>query len=73
MQEEVFNTFKEVRAKYAVVKNWHMPAHFSQSGLYVCLLEGDRQCHKEYSHTDEKGKEHAQYIVRAVRKPLFAQ
>ena len=38
MKEE-FTSWKAVVAKYNVTKWWHMPATFSQSGMYECWLE----------------------------------
>ena len=38
MKEE-FTSWKAVVAKYKVTKWWHMPATFSQTGIYECWLE----------------------------------
>jgi hypothetical protein len=41
-----YKTFKEVKALYKVEKWFHTPWHFSQSGQYVCFLEGNLECYK---------------------------
>jgi hypothetical protein len=46
MRYQKYKTFKEVRALYTVEKWFHTPWHFSQSGQYVCFLEGDLECYK---------------------------
>ena len=46
MTATIFKSFKEVKALYKVEKWFHMPWHFSQSGDYVCFLEGNLECCK---------------------------
>jgi len=65
--EEIFKTFKDVKAKYKVTKGFHMPGHFSQSGQYVCLLEGGLECRKDYDWDEETETEWTQYIVTLER------
>jgi hypothetical protein len=65
--EEIFKTFKDVKAKYKVTKGFHMPWHFSQSGQYVCLLEGGLECRKDYNWDEETETEWTQYIVTLER------
>ena len=65
--EEIFKTFKDVKAKYKVTKGFHMPWHFSQSGQYVCLLEGGLECRKDYDWDEETETEWTQYIVTLER------
>jgi len=65
--EEIFKTFKDVKAKYKVTKGFHMPWHFSQSGQYVCLLEGGVECRKDYDWDEETETEWTQYIVTLKR------
>ena len=43
---QTFKTFREIRALFKIEKWFHMPWHFSQSGQYVCFLEGGKECYK---------------------------
>ena len=43
---KTFKTFKQIKALYKIEKWFHTPWHFSQSGQYVCFLEGGKECYK---------------------------
>jgi len=66
--EEIFKTFKDVKAKYEVEKGWHMPWHFSQSGQYVCYLKGDLECGKDCESYDPVTEKEVWHYVVSKRR-----